>query len=368
MSTPLPDWLAQAWLIFVAISLVWVGRHLSGGQTARTALAVEFSLVVLAIVSRDGRLAFAALAAAGGVLAWTVRRTSITAAVYLLVSALLLALAATTVGTSGTTLAFAASLAAIAVRAGLFPLHSGVASLAKHSGPSQVEQLASLPALVFVHLRFVDHGTVAFDLAPIFVGIGGASTLLFALISLVQRDLRRLYVASTLMHGGMLFAAVGAAGRGHYSAAILVTVTMVLALAGFNAMISALEARIGVGDVPDFVGRARAFPRLATALALFGGAAVGLPGTAGFVADDLLLHALWEESVGTAVAVVVASALLAVATLATFSRVMLGPPKRHLASDLQTGERRVVVLLMILLITLGFVPRLLVSPVNALLQ
>ena len=43
-------------------------------------------------------------------------------------------------------------------------------------------------------------------------------------------------------------------------------------------------------------GRAGAFPRLAAAFALFGGAGVGLPGTAGFVADDLLLHTLWMDS------------------------------------------------------------------------
>jgi hypothetical protein len=142
------------------------------------------------------------------------------------------------------------------------------------------------------------------------VAIGAGSTLLFALIALVQRTLHGLLRASMLMHGGMLFAAVGAAGRGHHAAAMLVAITLGLALSGFGIMLASFEARVGPLTQLAPGGRARAFPRLAAAVAIFGGAAVGLPGTAGFVADDLLLHALWQESAASAVITIVASALL----------------------------------------------------------
>lgn len=410
MTTAIPAWLAPAWLFGVTLSTIWTGRQrtvarspaprtpvagpfpsapatatprarsggaadgaaldVAEGAPALATLALVANLLVLlaALVVRDGRHAYAALTVSGLLTSASAWRASRTGAMYVGGAAVLSAVAAVGAAQPGTAAVLLPSLLALALRTGIFPLHAGVAALSERASARQLEQLAALPVLVFVHLRFADHGALAHDLAPALVGIGGATTLLFALTALVQRDLRRLYVASTLMHGGMVFAAVGAAGRGHYAAALLVVVTMVLALAGFSAMLAAFEARLGEGPLPDFAGRARAFPRLAAALFFFGGAAVGLPGTAGFVADDLLLHALWEESVGTAVVVIVASALLAVATLATFARVFLGPPQRYLAPDLLPAERRAAVVLLLLLVTLGFVPALLVSPVNALLR
>ena len=94
------------------------------------------------------------------------------------------------------------------------------------------------------------------------------------------------------MHGGMLLAAVGAASLDNFAAALLVAVAMGLALGGLGIMITSLEERVGPVSFQGPGGRAGSLPKLATAFALFGGAGVGLPGTAGFVADDLLLHTL----------------------------------------------------------------------------
>jgi NADH:ubiquinone oxidoreductase subunit 4 (subunit M) len=95
---------------------------------------------------------------------------------------------------------------------------------------------------------------------------------------------------------------------------------------------------------------------------------VGLPGTAGFVADDLLLHALWQESAGSAVITIVASALLAVATLAGFARAFLGRPIGQRAPDLLGRERAVAVALLAWLVVLGVAPSVLVDPLSALFR
>ncbi len=386
MNPAIPAWLLPAWLLGVSLSLVWAAQRKAARALPTVPLAAHLALLVVAMVASDARVVYGALAASGVALAVRVRPVSVTGAAYLILSSVAMlsaaialaadparaaAAPATTLATSSSaalTLAFFASLAAIALRAGLFPLHAGSAALAEHDATLQLEHLAGLPVLVFAHLRFVADGSLPHDVAPAIVAVGGASMLGFAIAALTARDLRSLYVHSTLMHGGMLVAAVGAAGRGHVGAAILVVITMVLALAGFHVMLGAFEARAGGRDAPDFAGRARAFPRLAASLAFFGGAAVGLPGSAGFVADDLLLHALWEESATTAVVAIAASALLAVATLHRYARAFFGPPQRHLAPDLLPRERRVAVVLMILLLVLGLVPQVLVSPVNALLQ
>jgi NADH-quinone oxidoreductase subunit M len=257
---------------------------------------------------------------------------------------------------------------ATALRTGLFPLHGGIAALCDRWPRLQLQQLITVPVLVFAHIRFVDDTKLAFDSAIPLVVLGAVSMLAFALVSLAQRTLPGLYRASTFMHGGMLFAAVGAAARGHYAAALIVSMTMTLSLTGFSLMLSSFEQRVGPLAALGRGGRARAFPRLAAALLFFGGAAVGLPGTSGFIADDLLLHALWGESVASAVMMILASAMLAVATFATFSRALLGTPLRQLAPDLQTNERGAAGLLIALLVLLGTVPAFVVSPVNVLMS
>ena len=79
------------------------------------------------------------------------------------------------------------------------------------------------------------------------------------------------------------------------------------------------------------------------------------------IADDLLLHGLWQTNMPSAVLVILASALLAVATLAGFARTFWGAPQRRLAPDLGSGERLAVAGLVVWLLVLGFVPRVLVA-------
>jgi NADH:ubiquinone oxidoreductase subunit 4 (subunit M) len=264
--------------------------------------------------------------------------------------------------------AFMASMATVAVRAGLIPVHSGTAALCDHAVHRQTEQLAVTVLLAFAHLRFVDGTALAYDAAPAIVRYGAAMTLIPGLMALVQRDLRGFFRTASLMHGGMVVAALGAAGRGHAAAALMVALTTALAVGGLGLMVTALEARIGPASVGGPGGRVQALPRLAAAFALFGASGVAMPGTAGFIADDLMLHALWEESVVATVMIILGAATLAVSTLRTYAGVFLGPAVPTVAPDLLRRERLIVTLFIGLLIVLGLVPGYLLTPADAMLS
>jgi NADH-quinone oxidoreductase subunit M len=359
---------APAIIIACALTLLFaphVASRRRRGWMGELALAV---LLVVSLATTSGAVSFGATAAAAFIIAGEALRRSRSAALTLALAGLALVGAAVAMQLGHPHVAFVASIISFAMRVGVFPLHGGIGSLTHRSLTLQLQQLATLPTSVFVHLRFVDHEAIAYELAPAIVAIGTASALSFALISLVQPSLHGLLRASVLMHGGMLFAAVGAAGRGHHAAALLVSITLGLAISGLGIMLAALQARVGDLDALAPGGRARAFPRLALGVALFGGAAVGMPGTSGFIADDLLLHALWQESVPSAVMMIVASALLAVGTLRTFALAFLGTPVRVLAPDLDAAERGVLVVLVLWLVVLGVVPGVLVDPATRLLQ
>jgi hypothetical protein len=59
--------------------------------------------------------------------------------------------------------------------------------------------------------------------------------------------------------------------------------------------------------------------------------------------------------------------ILAVATLVVWSKIFLGPPKKLLAPDLAPRERGVLVVLVLMLLAIGLVPQVLMSPVNEVL-
>jgi NADH-quinone oxidoreductase subunit M len=355
-------------IIACALTLLFaphIASRRRGGWYGEFAIA---ALLIVSLATTSGAISFGATAAAALVLAAESYGRSRTAALTLALAGVALIGAATAMATGHPALAFVASILSFALRVGVFPLHGGIGSLTHRSLNLQLQQLATLPTSVFVHLRFVDHEAIAYEFAPAIVAIGAASALSFALISLVQSSLHGLLRSSVLMHGGMLFAAVGAAGRGHHAAALLVSITLGLAISGMGIMLASLEERVGPLDSLVPGGRAGAFPRLAIGVALFGGAAVGMPGTSGFIADDLLLHALWQESVPSAVTMIIASALLAVGTLRAFAQSFFGKPVRVLAPDLNGAERLVLVVLVLWLIVLGFVPGVLVDPATELLR
>jgi NADH-quinone oxidoreductase subunit M len=263
--------------------------------------------------------------------------------------------------------AWAASLLAITLASGAVPLHVGASALAARAPAIQTHVLASVLSMTWVHLRDLDHVPLAHDAAPAVVRFGAVVTLAPALTALVAADVRALYRGTVRMHAGMLLMALGAAGHGHYGAALFAALTLALATAGLGIAVAALEARSGRVGLNGLGGRLRAFPALAAAFAVFGAAGVGLPGTAGFIADDLLLHAVWEESAVGAAVLILASATLAIALWRGWSRVFFGAPVRTVAPDLDARERGVLVALLALLLMLGLAPQAIVSPASAVL-
>lgn len=345
--------------ILLGAPLILGGRGQPRGWLRAAAL---FALLLVPLFGSSGTAAYLALAAATALHAFQAWHVARTAALSLALAAVLLVGTAGALAEGAEMAAFILACGALALRAGLPPFHPGVAELCMNDRYLQVQHNASLLVLVIAHLFFIDHFAIAHDLAPALVIYGTVLALLYALTALAQRELGGLFRTSTLMHAGMLIAAVGAGGRGHFGAALLVAVTIVLALSGLALMQSSLEARVGrVVLTGPAQGRARAFPKLAAAFAFFAAAGVGLPGTAGFIADDLLLHALWEESPAGAIIIIFASAILAVASLAMLARGFFGPPLRAIAPDLAARERSVVLVLVLLLLALGLFPQFLVG-------
>lgn len=349
-------------LVAATAAAMTIAPTLSARKRVQVPRVLALSLLVVAMsAAPDARTGFALAAVAAALHAAGAWAASRIGGVAMWIAALASAVAAVGSALGRADIAFLASITAICVRAALVPVHVGAADLCERAPDEQVRQLASLLPLVFVHVRFLADTPLARDAAPALFFLGAVASLLPALAALAQRDLKGLYRMTTVMHGGYLLCAVAAAGRGHHAAAVFSVLTLLLAVGGLGMVVTALEARCGSVSLEGHGGRVGAFPHLAAAFGVLGAAGVGLPATAGFVADDLLLHAAWEESVIATAALILASVALAIATLRGYARVFLGPPVRSVAPDLLLRERVVVVGIIAALLVLGMVPRLVIG-------
>jgi NADH-quinone oxidoreductase subunit M len=354
--------LVAIWVVSTVI--LWIPRFAGHTRDYRDQAPLLALLLAGSLAAPTPSVSYVLLAVVAAIHAVSASKSSRTAAAFLMLSAIAALTAALGLYFALAGVAFVASCVAIAVRIGLMPLHAGATGLCDRNAPLQSQQLATAIILIVAHLRFMDHSAVAYDVAALLVRVGAILTLVPALMALVQRDLRGFFRAATVMHGGMVFAALGAAGRGHTAAALMVAITTATAMTGLGLMVHALEERAGPISMNGPGGRVHAFPRLAAAFVVFAGAGVAMPGTAGFIADDLLLHALWEESVWGTVTVILGSATLAIAALTAFARIFLGAKQPSLAPDLLRNERIGAVILVLMLIWLGLTPGLLLTPAD----
>ena len=263
--------------------------------------------------------------------------------------------------------AFFLSLVVLILKSGAWPLHFLMAPVAQDSPARLASTLSTLLPLVLIHLQHLDHLPIAQHLADALVRVGALSTLAAALLALRAATLTEFFRNAVSMHGGILVMTLGAAGNGHYGAALFATVTLCLSTAGLGAMSESLLERQGDLPLSQHHGFMKSYPRLAAFFLFFGAAGVGLPGTAGFVADDLLLHALWQESAWGTAAAILASALLAIATWITSTRLLMGAPSHSRSPDITLGERSLALFCALTLVILGLAPQILMRHANQLL-
>lgn len=356
----LPVLLSGVVVLVASLPLLFVD-HAPAGRLVRAGAAVA---ALGALFAPDGSLAFACLAVGSLLHARTCGSRSGAAALGLAAVATLGASVALALDAGAW--AWVGSLVALALRSGVWPLHLGTAAIAERRPGALVDLSATLPAAVFVHLHHAlpAAGPLAHGAASGLVVVGALAAVIGGLASVSAADLRALWSASYTMHAGMLLAAVGASGRGHVAAAIFVSVSFALALGGFGAMLVATEARTGQVGLRGSGGRSTAFPRITWTFAFFAAAGIALPGTLGFAADDLLLHALWEESPLASTLLLLASALLAVGLLRGISAAFFGAaPKVWTAGDLSGRERWLSGVVIALLVAAGIFPTGLLRPV-----
>jgi NADH-quinone oxidoreductase subunit M len=285
----------------------------------------------------------------------------------LLVPVVALALAvAMGFGSGGATGTLAAALVALAValRKGIFPLHGGIVQM--------FDRGALLPAVVcfnghagaMLTARLHGEGSGA-----VLSALGSAallSAVLTAVRALVERRPRRVLGMLAVSQASFILTGLAVGNDAGRSGAMLHWLVVSAATLGMTVVLRGVEARVADAREPAGpLGLAVHAPRLAVFFLICGLALVGLPGTAGYCAEDLLFHGALESHPWLGVALPLATALNAITILRLFGLIFLGVLPRHVPAvpDALPRERWILAASAVLLVAGGLLPGLLLPAV-----
>ncbi|MDH5783982.1 MAG: NADH-quinone oxidoreductase subunit M [Chromatiales bacterium] len=258
-------------------------------------------------------------------------------------------------------LIFLGFLIGFGVKMPLFPLH-GWLPLAHVEAPSPVSILLSGVLLKMGSYGLLRATAMLPEAAMAMQGV----LLALALIAIIyggmlawrQSDLKRMVAYSSVSHMGVVLLGIAALNVHGITGAVMQMVAHGLVAAALFLLIGLLYERTHTRDINDYSSLVRITPRFAFFTSLAFVAAIGMPGTAGFVAE---LHALiggferWGWLViGVSLGVLI-SAAYAVRTL---TRLFTGPVRQEMRGirDLERGELMAASVLSLGILLLGFAP------------
>ncbi len=222
--------------------------------------------------------------------------------------------------------AFLAFFIAFAVKVPMWPLHTWLPD-AHVEAPT-----AGSVILAGVMLKVGGYGMLRLclplfpdavvDIAPYVLALSLIAIVYGALVSLVQKDLKKLVAYSSVSHMGFVTAGIFALNIVGIEGGIMVMFSHGLLTGALFLMVGFLYERLHTREISEMGGLAGPFPVMAGFLLFFTLASLGLPGLSGFVGEFLSLVGLFTYSKPMAVIASIGIILAAAYLLWMYQRVM----------------------------------------------
>ncbi|MCB1758298.1 MAG: NADH-quinone oxidoreductase subunit M [Gammaproteobacteria bacterium] len=258
-------------------------------------------------------------------------------------------------------LVFLLLLAGFAVKTPLIPLHTWLPEVAQEGPIAVVALLTGLKLGAYGLLRFV------VPLAPeaalsfhwLLAGLGVIGILYGGVLALRQTNLRRMLAFSSISHIGLVLLGIASFRVEGTQGVLFQLLNFTIVAGGIFLLTGFLHHRIGSNDLLNLGGAARTMPLLAGFYLLFGLAGMGVPGTAGFPAEFLILTSAIATHTGAGLAALFGMVLGCAYFLSLYRRVFLGPVGDSVvaeAEDLRPREMVLALLLALLVLLFGLYP------------
>ena len=269
-------------------------------------------------------------------------------------------------------LVFWAIMLAFLVKLPVFPFHTWLPD-AHTDAPTAVSVM-----LAGVLLKMGGYGILrivlpilpdqAHDFRIVLAAIAGFSVIYGAVITLQQRDLKRLIAYSSVSHMGYVLLGIAALGSLGMSGAALQMFTHGTITGLLFVVVGLVYERTHTRDIGQMSGLMHNMPLLGTVMLIAGLASLGLPGMSGFVAELMVFLGSFDAHPAATIASIFGVVLAAGYILWMIERVFHGPADEkwaHLTDANRWWEYVAMGSLVITILAIGIYPSIITDSIES---
>jgi len=186
-------------------------------------------------------------------------------------------------------------------------------------------------------------------------------------MAIVQTNIKRMIAYSSIAHIGLMSAAIFSHQLLGLQGVAIQMFNHGITIAGLWMMVHIIENRLGTQDLREMGGVAKVAPAFTIGLVVMSLANIALPLTNGFIGEFMMFNGLFKTAsvyhVWFTVVAGLGIILAAVYTLNMIQKVAYGPEGSRVPSfaDLKINEMIVMVLIVMMILVLGFYPKIMMD-------
>ncbi len=264
---------------------------------------------------------------------------------------------------------FLGLLIGFGVKMPIFPLHAWL-PLAHVQAPSPVSILLSGILLKMGSYGIIKAAMTLPDavmaLQNVLAAIALFSMIYGGLLAWKQTDLKRMIAYSSVSHMGVVLLGIAALNEAGISGAITQMVAHGLVAGALFLLIGLLYERTHTREISHYSSLIRVTPKFALFITLASVAAVGLPGTVGFIAEFHILIGGFKQWGWVIILLGMGVLISATYSIRTVTRLFTGPVEKDMLNikDLSKTETILASVLILGIFYLGFFPAELLSLIS----
>jgi NADH-quinone oxidoreductase subunit M len=262
------------------------------------------------------------------------------------------------------TLLFFAFLAAFAVKVPMWPVHTWLPDVHVEAPTGGSAVLAAvmlkLGAYGFLRFSLPIAPDAAREWAWLIIALSLIAVIYVALVAMVQKDMKKLVAYSSIAHMGFVTLGFFIFNPLGLSGGIVQMVAHGFVSAAMFLSIGVLYDRVHSREIASYGGVINTMPKFSAFALLFAMANCGLPGTAGFVGEWMVILGAIQFDFWVGMAAASALIFGAAYTLWMFKRVYLGPVANDDVKNLKDINGREMLMLSLLAIAvlyMGIYPK-----------